>query len=83
MCDGPACALPSRRHYWTQKQLQLFPLLLPFFLITVPCSNQPCWSWVLFPDLGQGTQNVPPICPPNELTCGAVLLTTPLPRGQL
>lgn len=25
----------------TQKQLRLFPLLLPFFLIAVPGSNQP------------------------------------------
>lgn len=30
---------------------QLFPLLLPFFLIMVLCSEQSCWSWVLFPDL--------------------------------
>ena len=67
-----------------QKQLRLFPLLLPFFLIAVLCSNQPSQSWVLFPDFGQRSQKVcPPISSPNTHACRAVPLTTPLPRRGL
>lgn len=65
----------------TQKQLRWFPLLPPFSLIAVPCSNQPSWRWVLFPDLGQRSPKVfPSVSPPNTHAHRAV---PPLPRGRL
>lgn len=84
----PALVLPAPCHPMgaarvcqTQNQIWLLLLLLPFFLIMVPCSNQPSWSWVLFPVLGQHSQKVFP--PQNMQARGAVQLTTPLPRGGL